>query len=186
MLLTHTWIHVCCTMSPQFCLHHTKKLYFPTDHFVYAPSQWEMMLHCNVICHLLGTYTKWSLQWHHNGPGGISNHQPHDCLLKRLFGRWSKKTSKLCVTGLCVGNSPVTGEFPAQRASNVENFSIWWRHHDPQTRSILYMLMHRQIVSPRHQKAWYCPPRLAQLVLSDGELNINKTDIGMPKNPRPP
>ena len=27
------------------------------------------------------------------------------------------------------GNSPVTGEFPAQRASNAENVSIWWRHH---------------------------------------------------------
>ena len=27
------------------------------------------------------------------------------------------------------GNSPVTGEFPAQRASNMENVSIWWRHH---------------------------------------------------------
>ena len=36
---------------------------------------------------------------------------------------------KLHVTGLCVGNSPVTGEFPAQRASNAENVSIWWRHH---------------------------------------------------------
>ena len=22
-----------------------------------------------------------------------------------------------------------TGEFPAQMASNVENVSIWWRHH---------------------------------------------------------
>ena len=29
-----------------------------------------------------------------------------------------------------VRNSPVTGEFPAQRASNAENVSIWWRHHD--------------------------------------------------------
>ena len=28
------------------------------------------------------------------------------------------------------GNSPVTGEFPAQRASNAENASIWWRHDD--------------------------------------------------------
>ena len=27
-------------------------------------------------------------------------------------------------------NSPVTGEFPAQMASNAENVSIWWRHHD--------------------------------------------------------
>ena len=33
------------------------------------------------------------------------------------------------VTGLCAGNSPVTGEFPAQRASNAENVSIWWRHY---------------------------------------------------------
>ena len=23
-----------------------------------------------------------------------------------------------------------TGEFPAQRASNAENVSIWWRHHE--------------------------------------------------------
>ena len=36
----------------------------------------------------------------------------------------------LRVTGLCVGNSPVTGEFPAQMASNAENISIWWRHHE--------------------------------------------------------
>ena len=39
-----------------------------------------------------------------------------------------KKTSKLHVTGLCAGNSPVTSEFPAQKASNPENVSIWWRH----------------------------------------------------------
>ena len=39
------------------------------------------------------------------------------------------KTSKLRVTGLCVGNSPGTGEFPAQMASYAENVSIWWRHH---------------------------------------------------------
>ena len=70
------------------------------------------------------------LQWRHNGHDGISNHQPHDCLLKHLFRRKSKITSKLRVTGLCVGNSPVTEEFPTQMASNTENVSIWWRHHD--------------------------------------------------------
>ena len=42
----------------------------------------------------------------------------------------STKTSKLSVTGLCEGNSPVTGEFPTQRARNTENVSIWWSHHD--------------------------------------------------------
>ena len=66
----------------------------------------------------------------HDGRDSVSNHQPHDCLLNRLFRRRSKKTSKLRVTGPCVGNSPGTGEFPAQMASNTENFSIWWRHHD--------------------------------------------------------
>ena len=35
-----------------------------------------------------------------------------------------KKTCKVRVTGLYEGNSPVTGEFPAQRASNAENVSI--------------------------------------------------------------
>ena len=71
-----------------------------------------------------------SLLWRHNGHDGVSNHQPHDCLLNRSFRRRSKKTSKLHITGLYAGNSPVTGEFPAQRAGNAENVSIWWRHHD--------------------------------------------------------
>ena len=61
------------------------------------------------------------LLWRLNGCGGVSNHQPHDCLLSRLIRHRSKKTSKLRVTGLCAGNSPVTGEFPEQRASNAEN-----------------------------------------------------------------
>ena len=71
-----------------------------------------------------------SLQWRHNGRDSVSNHQPHDCFLNRLFRRRWNKTSKLRVTGLCVGDSSGTGEFPAQMASNAENVSIWWRHHD--------------------------------------------------------
>ena len=50
------------------------------------------------------------------------------------------KILKLRVTGLCEGNSPVTGEFPAQRVSNVENVSIWWRHNG---------LFHVLITKPR-------------------------------------
>ena len=46
------------------------------------------------------------LWWRHNDYDSVSNHQPHDCLLNRLFRRRSKKTSKLRVNGLCVGNSP--------------------------------------------------------------------------------
>ena len=38
--------------------------------------------------------------------------------------RRSKQTPTLRVTGFCEGNSPVTGEFPAQKASNAENASF--------------------------------------------------------------
>ena len=71
-----------------------------------------------------------ALQWRHYERDGVSNHQPHDYLLNRLFRRRSKKTSKLRVTGPCAGNSPVTCEFPAQRASNAQDVSIGWRHND--------------------------------------------------------
>ena len=40
------------------------------------------------------------------------------------------ETSKLRVTGLCKGKSSVAGEFPAQKVSNAENISIWWRHYE--------------------------------------------------------
>ena len=72
---------------------------------------------------------KKSLQWRHNERDGVSNHQPHDYLLDRLFRGRSKNAWKLRATCLCEGNSPVTGEFPTQRASSAENVSIWWRHH---------------------------------------------------------
>ena len=75
--------------------------------------------------HILST-----LQWRHNERDCVSNHRRLDCILNPLVRRRSKKTSKLRVTGLCVGNSPGTGEFPAQIASNAENVSIWWRHHE--------------------------------------------------------
>ena len=71
----------------------------------------------------------YTLQWRHNQRDCVLNHQPQHCLLNRLFKAQIKETSKLRTTGLCEGNSPVTGEFPAQRASNAENVSIWWRHH---------------------------------------------------------
>ena len=107
-------------------------------------------------CHLWAYCKKWpqdlesalysTLQWCHNGRDGISTHQPHGCLLNHLFGHRSKKTSKLRVTGLCVGNSPVTGEFPAQMASNGEDVSIWWHHHDTelQCKCVKWILHHHE------------------------------------------
>ena len=55
-----------------------------------------------------------SLQWRHNGRYGVSNHQPHDCFLNRLFRHRSKKTSKLRVTGLCAGIHRRPGNSPAK------------------------------------------------------------------------
>ena len=64
------------------------------------------------------------LQWRHNERDGVSNYRRIDCLLNRLFGCRSKKTSKLRVTGLWEGNLRVTVGFPSQMFSNAENVSI--------------------------------------------------------------
>ena len=85
---------------------------------------------CVVFCCGVVMVDIMALRWRHNDHAGVSNHQPHGCLLNRSFRRKSKKTSKLRVTGLCAGNSPGTGEFPAQMASYAENVSVWWRHND--------------------------------------------------------
>ena len=76
---------------------------------------WRKRFHSNIILDQM------ALQWRHNQCDCVSNHWRLDCLFNSL--------SKLHVTGLCVGNSPVTGEFPTQRASNAKNISIWWHHH---------------------------------------------------------
>ena len=114
---------------------------FEVQHFLFKKMHLKMSsAKCQPFCLSLNVLLWWwhnkawvmciSLQWCHNGRDSVSNHQPHDCFLNRLFRRRSKKTSKLRDTGLCAGNSPGTGEFPAQRASNAEDVSIWWRHHD--------------------------------------------------------
>ena len=93
-------------------------------------SGWNCCYDAMIFCNTVFMYGTLPLRWRHNGCDSVSNHQPRECLLRRLIRRTSKKTSKLRVTGLCAGNSPETGEFPAQMASNAENISIWWRHHD--------------------------------------------------------
>ena len=73
-----------------------------------------------------------SLQWRRNERNVVPNHRHLDCLLNRLSRRRSKNTSMIRVTGLCEWNSPVTGEFPSQRASDAEHWCVhlmtssWW------------------------------------------------------------
>ena len=76
------------------------------------------------------------LLWRHNGRYGVSNHQPQDILLNRLFKRRSNNTSKLRVTGLCVRgihrwpvNSPhkwsVTRNFFHLMTSSCSSLDAW-------------------------------------------------------------
>ena len=95
----------------------------------------------------INSWNEFALQWRHNERDGVSNHQPHNCLLNCLFRHRWKKTSKLRVTGLYAGNSPVTGEFPAQRVSNAENVSTWWRHHEKYTCNITSAYIRTQCVN---------------------------------------
>ena len=71
-----------------------------------------------------------AIQCCHNEHDGVWNQVCQDCLLICLLTRRSKKTSKLCITGLCEGNPLVTGGFPSQRASNMDKASIWRYHHE--------------------------------------------------------
>ena len=91
---------------------------------------WKVVMICSssTACESCEAFHYSDVMIRHDGPDGVWNNRPRDCLLNRLFRRRSKKISKLRVTGLCAGNSPVTGEFPAQMTSNAENVSIWWRH----------------------------------------------------------
>ena len=111
---------------------------------------------CNDFCELAA----WSMfycshcssasHYCHNGQGGVSNHQSHNCLLKLLFRCRLKKTSELCVTGLCARNSLGTGEFPAQMVSNTENVSIWWYHHEMPSNFGFVITWPGYICSPYH------------------------------------
>ena len=105
------------------------RIYTPPEHEGLTHRGWDRMA-AIFQRHFQIDFLERTLQWRQNGRDSVSYHQPHDCLLNRLFKRRSKKKSKLRVTGLCVGNSPVTGEFPAQMSSIAENVSIWWCYHE--------------------------------------------------------
>ena len=114
--------HSHCHSNPFRCCNFTT-----TELICSIASSMELSGPMHVQQHGYWPFWPFSLQWRHNERDSVSNRQLHDRLLNRLFRHRLKKTSKLRVTGLYAGNSP--GEFPAQRASNAENVSIWWHHH---------------------------------------------------------
>ena len=101
----------------------TARVYVNDFHITYVT---KLCILKNTLLNKTSMLPKLSLGCRHNGRDAVSNHQSHDCLLNRLFGRRSNKALKLRVTCLCAGNSPVTGEFPAQRTSNAENVEVFY------------------------------------------------------------
>ena len=89
------------------------------------------------------------------------------CMCLRLVIRWMffqpfiqaqiKENFKLRVTGLCAGNSPVTGQIPAQMASNAENVYIEWRHHWHGRRQVCKPLqqLFQGIWAYNHNSLWW-------------------------------
>ena len=93
-------------------------------------------------------------QGRHSGPDSVSNHQPHYCLLKRLFGRRSKKTSKLRVTFVRgihrrPANSP--HKWPVTRKMFPFDYVIMFHWHSQICRADFYLL-----VSHYHHCHDYC------------------------------
>ena len=94
-----------------------------------------------------------SLEWHHNERDGVAIHRHLDCLPNRLFRRRSKKISNSA--SLAFVNSPVTGEFPAQRASSSHFFPfddvimyscywcIWTEVHEFNVRHLTCIVLHK-------------------------------------------
>ena len=86
------------------------------------------------------------LQWRHIMSTMASQITSLTTVYSAVYSRRrSKKTSKLRVTGLCVGNSPVTVDISAQRASYAENVSIWWRYHEWFHNGCRYCICHIHI-----------------------------------------
>ena len=80
------------------CLYLLRKCAF---HTIDLQTHNALNMHKYTTIHHFVTET---LQWRYNEHDGVSNHQPSDCLVMRLFRCRSKKTSKLRVTGLFDGN----------------------------------------------------------------------------------
>ena len=95
-----------------------------------------------------------SLQRRHNGRHGVSNHRRFGCLLNHMFRRGSKKTSKLCVTGLCEGNLSVTGGYPSRgKCFHLMTSSISNNHFYGYRMTLKYIL-HNNLITGINAVTW--------------------------------
>ena len=102
----------CCTRKPRQMITRVDDM-CPLHHCI-------LCVHCITMCIIYASTS--SLQWRHNGRESVSNHQPYDCFLSRLFRRRSKKSSASLAFARGIHRGP-------QMANNAENSSIWWRNH---------------------------------------------------------
>ena len=99
-LMTATWIP--CTIC-RVCLH-------------VITSSWNAQFKTTVIT-LMSKWARWRLK------------SPASRLFTQVFIQVQiKENIKAPRHWPLCGNSPVTGEFPTQRASDANNISIWWCH----------------------------------------------------------
>ena len=86
-----------------------------------------MLVSSNISCDLVSHFT---LQWRHNDHYGTLSDQPRDFFTQPFIQVYIKENIKaLRHWPLCVEFTD-NQWFPVQRASNAENVSIWWRHHE--------------------------------------------------------
>ena len=90
-------------------------------------------------------------------------------IFSTVYSDADQRKHQSSVTGLCAGNLPVTGEFPAQMASNAENVSIEWRHH------VMLQLLsrwYRQSWSHQAQNTKYAIPVLWLVPHGHGRIEV--------------
>ena len=64
-------------------------------------------------------------------------------------GADQRKYQSSASMAFCEGNPSVTGEFPAQRASNADHVSMWWRHR------VLHMTCNSVTLCQHRMTSWH-------------------------------
>ena len=106
--------------------------------------------------------SKWQIdQYQHPYYGWIAFAVKHDLISRCGMALWRHQMETFStLLAFCAGNSPETGEFPAQNASDLANVSIWWRHNAKSPASLLSTQLFVQeqikenIKAPHHLPLW--------------------------------
>ena len=103
-----------------------------------------------------------SLQWRHNGPDGVSNHQPRACLLNRLFWHRSKRNQSSASLAFVRGihrwpvNSPHKGPvtrkmFPFDDVIMLTHY-VWCHNMETLSTLLVFYAKNRTICGGFHSQ----------------------------------